>query len=96
MQAVIGDVSEVVGFIRSGDVRVLLVLTEDRLPGEFSNILTAGEQGVDVVAGNWRGLDVPKGISGEESARWSNAVQPVIPLFLMGSACRITRPFSVS
>jgi len=77
VQAMTGDISEVVGFIRSGDVRVLAVLTEDRLSGEFDNIPTAREQGIDVVAGNWRGLYVPKGISDEEYARWSNALQAV-------------------
>ncbi len=77
VQAITGDISEVVGFIKSGDVRVLAVLTEDRLPGEFGNIPTAREQGVDVVAGNWRGLYVPKGISDAEYARWSNALQAV-------------------
>ncbi len=77
VQAVTGDISEVVGFIKSGDVRVLAVLTEDRLPGEFGDIPTAREQGIDVVAGNWRGLYVPKGISDEEYARWSNALQAV-------------------
>ena len=77
VQAMTGDISEVVGFIKSGDVRVLAVLTEDRLPGEFGNIPTAREQGIDVVAGNWRGLYVPKDISDEEYARWSNALQAV-------------------
>ncbi|NOR63613.1 MAG: tripartite tricarboxylate transporter substrate binding protein [Rhodobacteraceae bacterium] len=77
VQAITGDISEVVGFIKSGDVRVLAVLTEDRLPGEFGNIPTAREQGIDVVAGNWRGLYVPKGISDDEYARWSNALQAV-------------------
>ena len=77
VQAMTGDISEVVGFINSGDVRVLAVLTEDRLPGEFGNIPTAREQGIDVVAGNWRGLYVPKDISDEEYARWSNALQAV-------------------
>ena len=77
VQAITGDISEVVGFIKSGDVRVLAVLTEDRLPGEFGNIPTAREQGIDVVAGNWRGLYVPKGISDAEYARWSNALQAV-------------------
>lgn len=77
VQAITGDISEVVGFIKSGDVRVLAVLTEDRLTGQFDNIPTAREQGIDVVAGNWRGLYVPKDISDEEYARWSNALQAV-------------------
>ena len=56
---------------------MLAVLIEDRLPGEFSNIPTAREQGIDVVAGNWRGLYVPKDNTDEEYAHWSNALQAV-------------------
>ncbi|MGI9502805.1 MAG: Bug family tripartite tricarboxylate transporter substrate binding protein, partial [Geminicoccaceae bacterium] len=61
-QAMSGDMSEVVGFIKAGDVRVIAVLTEERVPG-FDDIPTAKEQGFDVVAVNWRGLYVPKGVS---------------------------------
>ncbi len=64
-----GDMSEIVGFLKSGEVRVLAVLTEERVPG-FDDIPTAKEQGIDVVAVNWRGLYVPKGISDEQFDAW--------------------------
>jgi len=57
-QAMTGDMSEVVGFLKAGDIRVLAVLTEERVAG-FEDIPTAVEQGFDVVAGNWRGLYIP-------------------------------------
>lgn len=76
-QAMTGDISEAVGFIKSGDVRVLAVFTDERLPGEFSNIPTAKEQGVDVVAVNWRGLYVPKGIDQADYDKWSDALAKV-------------------
>jgi len=76
-QAMTGDISEVVGFLKSGDVRVLASLTDERLPGEFSNIPTAKEQGIDVVAVNWRGLYVPKDISEDEYNKWSDALAKV-------------------
>jgi len=75
-QAMTGDLSEVVGFIKSGEVRVLAVLTEDRVPG-FDDIPTAREQGFDVVAVNWRGLYVPKGISDEQFNAWAEKLQKV-------------------
>lgn len=75
-QAMTGDISEVVGFIKSGDVRVLAVLTEERVPG-FEDIPTAKEQGYDVVAGNWRGLYVPRGISDETFQMWAGRLQQV-------------------
>lgn len=74
-QAMTGDMSEVVGFIKSGDVRALAVLSEERVPG--FDIPTAKEQGIDVVAVNWRGLYVPKGISDEEFNAWATKLQTV-------------------
>ncbi len=71
-----GDMSEIVGFIKSGDIRALAVLTEERVPG-FEDIPTAKEQGYDVVAVNWRGLYVPKGISDEQFHAWAEKLQTV-------------------
>ncbi len=75
-QAMTGDMSEVVGFLQSGDIRVLAVFTEERVPG-FEDIPTAREQGVDVIAVNWRGLYVPGEISDEAYQRWVDALQQV-------------------
>jgi putative tricarboxylic transport membrane protein len=68
--------SEIVGFIKSGDVRVLAVLTEERVPG-FEDIPTAREQGFDVVAVNWRGVYVPKGISDDQFNTWATRLKAV-------------------
>ena len=57
-QAMTGDMSEVVSFLANGDIRVIAVLTDERVPG-FEDIPTAKEQGYDVVAVNWRGLLCP-------------------------------------
>ena len=75
-QAMTGDISEIQGFLRSGDVRALAVLSEDRVAG-FDDIPTAKEQGVDLVAMNWRGLYVPKGISDAAFDRWAEALKKV-------------------
>ncbi len=75
-QVMSGDMSEVVGFLKAGDIKVLAVLTEDRVPG-FDDIPTAKEQGFDVVAVNWRGLYVPKGISDDQFASWADKLQQV-------------------
>ncbi|HMO06258.1 MAG TPA: tripartite tricarboxylate transporter substrate-binding protein [Paracoccaceae bacterium] len=75
-QAMTGDISEIQGFIRSGDVRALAVLSDERVAG-FEDIPTAKEQGIDLVAMNWRGLYAPKGISDDEFARWTDALQKV-------------------
>ncbi|MEO1306981.1 MAG: tripartite tricarboxylate transporter substrate-binding protein [Pseudomonadota bacterium] len=75
-QGMTGDMSEVVGFLKAGDVRVLAVLTEERVPG-FGDIPTAKEQGFDVVAVNWRGLYVPKDVSDETFNSWADKLQQV-------------------
>lgn len=75
-QAMTGDMSEIVGFLKSGDIRALAVLTEERVPG-FDDIPTAREQGIDVVAVNWRGLYVPKGISDEQFEVWAGRLAQV-------------------
>ena len=75
-QAMTGDMSEIVGFLKSGDVRALAVLTDERVPG-FESIPTAVEQGVDVVAVNWRGLYVPKGVSDDVFNQWAERLQAV-------------------
>ncbi len=75
-QAMTGDISEIVGFLKAGEVRALAVLTEERVPG-FDDIPTAKEQGYDVVAGNWRGLYVPRGISDDQFHAWANKLQAV-------------------
>ena len=75
-QAMTGDMSEVVGFLKSGDIRVLAVLTEERVPG-FEDIPTAKEQGIDVIAVNWRGLYIPKGVSDETFALWADRLRQV-------------------
>jgi putative tricarboxylic transport membrane protein len=75
-QAMTGDMSEVVGFLKSGDVRVLAVLTEERIPG-FEDIPTAQEQGIDVVAVNWRGLYIPRGVSDDTFNLWAERLRKV-------------------
>ena len=71
-----GDMSETIGFLKSGDIRILAVLTDERVPG-FDDIPTAKEQGYDVVAVNWRGLYVPKGISDDQFNAWAEKLQAV-------------------
>lgn len=74
-QAMTGDISEIGGFIRSGDVRALAVLAPERVEGY--DIPTAVEQGIDLVAMNWRGLYVPHDISDEQFNTWADALRTV-------------------
>ena len=74
VDAFTGDISEARGFIESGDLKVLAVLADERLPGDLSNIPTAREQGLDVTAPNWRGFYMPKDISDDAVRYWQNAL----------------------
>ncbi|AWX14537.1 C4-dicarboxylate ABC transporter substrate-binding protein [Mergibacter septicus] len=69
LAAFTGDLSESKGFIKSGDLKVLAVLSDKRLPPPYDNIPTAQEQGVDTVAANWRGFYLPLGTT-EQNYHW--------------------------
>lgn len=77
VNAFTGDISEVTGFLKSGDLRVLAVLADERLPGEFADLPTAKEQGINAVGPNWRGFYMPKGASDEAKQYWKNAIDTV-------------------
>ncbi|WP_111497866.1 Bug family tripartite tricarboxylate transporter substrate binding protein [Marinobacter bohaiensis] len=77
VDAFTGDVTETTGFMESGDIRILAVLADERLPGKLSDIPTAKEQGIDAVGPNWRGFYMPKGASDEAKAYWTDAINTV-------------------
>lgn len=95
-QAMTGDMSEIVGFLEAGEVRALAVLTEERVPG-FEDIPTATEQGYDVVAVNWRGLYVPRGVSDETFQMWAGRLQAVAdsPQWAEAMAANGLAPFTL-
>ena len=70
VQAFTGDMSEAKGFVDSGDIKVLAVLSPERLSGEYDKFPTAKEQGVDAVGANWRGFYAPGGMSDEAYNAW--------------------------
>ncbi|MDW5376691.1 tripartite tricarboxylate transporter substrate-binding protein [Halomonas sp. HP20-15] len=74
VDAFTGDISEAQGFMESGDLRILAVLADERLPGKFSDIPTAKEQGINSIGANWRGFYMPGDISAEAKEYWVNAV----------------------
>ncbi|WP_163263977.1 Bug family tripartite tricarboxylate transporter substrate binding protein [Chelativorans alearense] len=75
VQAFSGDISETKGFVDSGDLKVLAVLADERLPGEFGQFPTAKEQGIDAVGANWRGFYAPGGMSDDAYDFWVDAIK---------------------
>lgn len=73
-----GDIAEFSGQFDSGKYKVLAVLAEDRLPGKFSNIPTAKEQGSDVVWSIWRGFYVAPNITDEQYNYWVDTINKLV------------------
>lgn len=70
VQAFTGDISEAKGFVDSGDIRVIAVLSPERLGGEFADMPTAKEQGVDAIGANWRGFYAPADMTDAAYDAW--------------------------
>lgn len=76
-EALSGDFSEMLGFLESGDIRIIAILAPERLKN-FPDIPTAKEQGYDVVGANWRGLYMPAGASDEAKEFWKGAIMTMV------------------
>jgi len=70
-----GEASEAEAQLEAGNVRVLAVLSPERIPGPMADVPTAREQGYDVVWITWRGFYVPGEISDQEYARWTETMR---------------------
>ncbi|MFZ4528277.1 MAG: tripartite tricarboxylate transporter substrate binding protein [Undibacterium curvum] len=70
VQVVSGDVSEAALHAKDGDIRVLAVLSDARLPGVLENIPTAREQGFDVTWPIIRGVYMGPQTSDREYQQW--------------------------
>lgn len=75
IDAFTGDLSETAGQIDAGTIRVLAVLSDEKLPGDFASLPTATEQGVDVVGANWRGFYAGGDMSDEAYDYWVSAME---------------------
>ena len=72
----IGGVSEFIDTVKSGELKALGVLAENRLPG--LDAPTAREQGLDVTLSNWRGLYGPPDMPAVAVAYWQKALGDMV------------------
>ena len=72
----IGGVSEFIGQVKSGDLKALGVLADNRLPG--LDVATAREQGLDVTLANWRGLYGPPDMPKSAVEYWKKALKRMV------------------
>jgi putative tricarboxylic transport membrane protein len=70
VQVVSGDASEATLYAGSSQIRVLAVLSEQRLPGKLAQVPTAREQGVDLVWPVIRGLWMGPHVSDADYRKW--------------------------
>lgn len=70
-----GDAAEMGKHHVAGKVRILAVMSAERLPGELAEIPTAKESGFDIEWPVWRGYYVGKDVSDADYDWWVNALQ---------------------
>ncbi|WP_316425311.1 Bug family tripartite tricarboxylate transporter substrate binding protein [Klebsiella oxytoca] len=70
VQAVSGDLSEMVPYLQSNKIRVLAVFANERLPGALADVPTAKEQGYDLVWPIIRGFFVGPKVSDADYQWW--------------------------
>ena len=73
VQVISGDASEAVLYSGPGNVRVLAVLADRRLPGVLAAVPTAREQGYDIVWPVIRGVWMGPGVPDADYRRWVDA-----------------------
>ena len=70
-----GDAAEMVKHHVAGKVRILAVMSPERLPGDLSSVPTAREQGFDIDWPVWRGYYLGKDVSDADYQWWVAAFE---------------------
>jgi len=98
VQVVSGDASEATLYAGPGKVRVLAVLSEQRLPGVLSAVPTAREQGIDLVWPIIRGVWMGPKVAEADYRRWVAAFDRMLasPDYPQARAAHGLYPFSLT
>ena len=75
VQVVPASVGLWAGPLKAGQVRVLAVSAPKRLGGDFAQVPTWREQGVDSVVSVWRMMSAPPGLTAAQTAFWHDALR---------------------
>jgi tripartite-type tricarboxylate transporter receptor subunit TctC len=73
----VGEIQELRGQIEAGEVKLLASYTQDRLD-TYPDLMTAREQGIDLVVDKFRGLAGPKGLPEDVVAAWEAAIPALL------------------
>ncbi len=72
------DVSEIQGQLEAGQVRLLAVLSDQRLGGVFKDVPTAKEQGVNTNYILWRGFYAAPGLTKDQADYWRETLGKMV------------------
>ena len=75
VQAVPASVGLWVGPVKAGQVRLIAVSAPRRMGGDFAQVPTWREQGVDAVVSVWRMITAPPGLTSPQAAFWRDALK---------------------
>ena len=92
-----GDASEMVKHHKAGKVRILAVMSPERLTGDLADIPTTREQGYDFDWVIWRGYYTGGKVSDAEYTAWADAFKKLVttPEFKTELAARGLFPYTV-
>jgi putative tricarboxylic transport membrane protein len=69
------DVSSVAEYVKAGKIRVLAVTAPERLGGEFKDVPTLKDLGIDATFTIWRGIFGPKEMSSDAKKYWEDKLK---------------------
>jgi putative tricarboxylic transport membrane protein len=69
------DVSSLGSYLKAGKIRILAVTSKERLAGDFKDIPTLKELGIDADFTIWRGVLGPKEMTKDEIAYWDTKLK---------------------
>ncbi|AVO51767.1 tripartite tricarboxylate transporter substrate binding protein [Ectopseudomonas mendocina] len=78
VHAIVSGFGEATAQLEAGNVRILAVMAEERLPGKLADIPTAKEQGYDVVWPIVRGFYMGPEVSDEDFAWWQERFETLL------------------
>ena len=69
------DISSLGSYLKAGKIKILAVTSNERLGGDFKDVPTLKELGVDADFTIWRGVLGPKGMTEEQIAFWDKTLK---------------------
>lgn len=69
------DISSLGSYLKAGKIKILAVTSSERLGGDFADVPTLKELGLDAEFTIWRGVFGPKGLTEEKLAFWDKTLK---------------------